>query len=165
MSVYDKFVEKTRNRFSEYPPQRGKFRCFIDLYGPYDFLADVQVSHKAHYPYYNYYYCCDDWSTIFDIESYSMDEIQHYCCCLESNNVSPIYGERVILFSTSNSIWDEPWGKNKANTFAFFRNRIYGVNPIVFEGRWKGGLSYPLVDTLLKQNKITSRSPTNDNHN
>lgn len=148
ISVFTDYMNLTKLEFETYPQQRGKFRCFVDLYGPFNFLSDVPFSRHAHDPYYKYHYCCDDWSTIFNIKPYSMDGLQHYCATLESNNLSPVFGERVILFSTSSTIWDEPWGMNKANVFAFFRDAIYGVNPIVFEGHWKGNISYPLWDRI-----------------
>lgn len=148
LSEFDFYVKETKSILETYPQQKGKFRCFADLYGPFNFLSDVPFDYSAHYPRDKYYYICDDWSTIFSVNNYKKDGLEHYCCCLESSNESPILGERVILFSTSSSIWNEPWGQNKANVYAYFRDNIYGVDPIIFLGRWKGNLRYPLVDRL-----------------
>ena len=64
---------------------------------------------------------------------------------VESSNADPVRGERVVLYSTSSVIWNEPWGQNRANKFVFFRNRFWKVEYDEFLHRWRGNLNYPLM--------------------
>lgn len=81
------------------------------------------------------WYSCDEWRIL--------DE-QHK---LVLN--SKCEGERVILYSTSSTIWNEPWGQNAPNQFIFWKNRFYRMNKVEWVGEWTNH-GYPLVDRPQK---------------
>lgn len=156
---YDNWVGYRNELCSYYPLQKGHFRADIELINPRLFLQDVPVERNPHgsgyflgffrprYDAHTCFYLCDDWTTVFDIHDVSwQDGGDSYRFLIESNHVEP-KGERVILYSTSCDVWNEPWGMNKSNHFAFFRNRFWYVSHIEFlHDRWKFCRNYPMRD-------------------
>ena len=130
---------------SYYPPQRGKFRGDFQLIGPELFLRDIRTDHNPHWRHglepHRCYYASDEWSTIFE----PLGNGERCRILVESNNPDPVRGERVVLYSTSSVLWNEPWGRNRANKFVFYRNRFWRVEYDEFLHRWRGNLNYPLM--------------------
>ena len=149
---YENWVKYRKELCDYYPCQRGKFRADVELIRPTLFLPDVKVDRNPHnlggFEAHACFYACDDWTTIFDIQDDIswLDGTESIRFIMESGNPEPIKGERAIIYSTSSTVWNEPWGRNKSNHFAFFRNRFWFVSHIEFLHEWKGNLNYPLVD-------------------
>lgn len=142
---YDNYLAYRKELCQYYPLVRGKFRIDVELVNPTDFLYNVKVDRKPHSPAQKCYYCVDEWSTLFDIHEVDHDKGKSLRFLAETNNPDPTNGERFLLYSTSSSCWNEPWGRNKSNLFVFIRNQFWYVNFIEFlNGEWKGGIKYPL---------------------
>jgi len=91
------------------------------------------------------FYVCDDWSTIFGVhdahigtwkQRWQVKPDTSYRMLIESGNKVPSWGEQIRLMSTSGCIYNEPWGKNKANKFAYFRGKFWLVQHDEFLHEW-----------------------------
>lgn len=99
------------------------------------FLADVKCERNPHsfgHVAQCCWYSCDEWCVL-----------EHQSHTLTLN--SKCRGERVILYSSSGHVWQEPWGTNPNNDFVFWRNRFYRVGEVSWRGNWVP-YGYPLVD-------------------
>jgi hypothetical protein len=131
----DNWKQWVSNRCQEYPCPQGHYRFDLQLSSPRRFLQDVPVSRNPHgfgrSPHLCYY-LSRNWSTIYNVAYGAfIDDSgiinQGYRMIVESGCPMPIWGEKITLLSTSSSIEDEPWGRNPANKFAFFRDYYWSV--------------------------------------
>ncbi len=118
----------------DYPIQPGKWRFTLKLEHPRQLLRSVPIERNPHSGFdgWTCFYECADWSTIFGVEDYG-DSIK---CVIESGNPEPIWGERIVLYSTSSCIVEEPWGTNRANKFAYFRGFYWRITQDLFHHDW-----------------------------
>lgn len=153
---YDNWVKYRNELRYYYPRPKGRFRADVELIRPALLLKDVKTDRNPHnlggFKPYTCFYVCDDWSTIFDIhEGKWVNGSPCFRFLMESNHIEP-KGERLIIFCTSMNIWNEPWGQNKSNHFAFFRDQFWLVSHIEFlHDRWKFYSNYPLDDFWREQ--------------
>lgn len=114
-------------RLAEYPCAPGKWRIDVNLDQPRPTIMEVPVRrnphHHGHDPHY-WFYRCANWSTIFGVHRRG----DGWRMVLESGNTDPVWGERVVIYSTSSSFPDIPWSTNHPNIFAFFRGQFWQVD-------------------------------------
>jgi hypothetical protein len=75
---------------------------------------------------------------------------------VESGNPEPIWGERVILLSTSSCIENEPWGMNPPNRFAYFRECFWQVSYSQYLQEWQPPITYPISN---RNRNMLDRTP------
>jgi hypothetical protein len=146
----------------------GVFRVDIELARPAHFLGDVQVERNPHGPIdavnglgervrhggfgfdaHTVYYACDEWTTAWGVvEAEHPEGGPSLRFLAESSRADPALGERFILYSSSGTVWTEPWGANRSNHFVFVRNRFWFATVVEFEPPWKSLLQYPLIDQV-----------------
>ena len=78
------------------------------------------------------FYRCEDWSTVGGVNNIEGG----HSFRMESGHPEPIWGERVIVWSTSRCFPNEPWGTNPANVFAQFRGMFWQVSWYEFLHDW-----------------------------
>jgi hypothetical protein len=144
---YDRWQQWRNDRMREYPQYPRAFRRYridIELVHPRQSLAEVPLQHLTNSNI--CYYESDDWSTIYgvhDAHAYETEE-QSWRMLVESGNDDPLWGEPITLFGTSGYIHDEPWGRNPANRFAYFRGMFWQVRWCEFLQPWSPGYNRPL---------------------
>lgn len=124
---YDNWYRWIDDRTREYPMPEGHHRLDIQLCYPRSTLEQVPITRDPHGGLGGHvcYYKSENWSTIFG--AHSFNEGNDFKMLVESGCPDPVWGEKITLFSTSCTICDEPWGRNQANKFAFFRNQYWRV--------------------------------------
>jgi len=136
-------------RFAEYPCPEGRYRFEVHINHARRNIFTVPIVRNPHvgldeFPRYDGRYCfyhCDDWSTIFEAQfNHTHGGFRLF---IESGNADPIWGERIIMFSTSSSLEDEPWGHNEANVFCYFRDHYWRVTYKELFHEWHA--AYPIT--------------------
>lgn len=134
-------------RCEEYPCPQGQYRFDITLTDPRDRLEDVPVERNPHsygHGAHECFYVCSDWSTIYGVHDAHTHNGESYRMLVQSGCPEPIWGERITLMSTSSFIENEPWGRNPANKFAYFRGKCWRIRRSVFLHEWRPPIRYPL---------------------
>ncbi len=144
---YDNWKYRWRpNRLAEYPCPQNHHRFDIALMHPRRELLGVPISRNPHshggYCGHDCFYESSNWSTIFGVHSFNVGTpYEFHKFLVESNCPDPVWGERITLLSTSSMIEDEPWGRNAANKFAYFRGLYWKIDHSEFLHDW-----IPLAD-------------------
>ncbi len=132
--------EKYRQDYSwNNPRQKGHFRIDFELVEP-DSKPPV------------FWYACDEWVAIDIHEGLTHpngnDSLR---LIVESSHEN---GERLIIYNTFSSLWEEPWGRNKPEAWVFFRGKMWKISFKYFMmgHPWKFRVSYPLVITNYQHN-------------
>jgi hypothetical protein len=131
---YDRWQEWRADKMRRYPRPHWKLRFDIEIANPRDRIQDVPVWHPNTHSWAGFdphvcFYECDLWSTIYGVYDAHLYQTggPSYRMLIESGNDDPIWGEPITLFSTSSCIENEPWGRNPANKFAFFRGKFWQI--------------------------------------
>ena len=157
----DRWQQWREDRLREYPRQSHKFRFDLELACPASRLIDVPVryphTHGFGFDPHTCFYECDGWSTIFGVHDTGHETLR---MLVESGNPEPIWGERVILLSTSSCIAscieNEPWGMNPPNRFAYFRECFWQVSYSQYLQEWHPPITYPISN---RNRNMLDRTP------
>jgi hypothetical protein len=129
---YQNWERWRADRMNQYPCPEGHYRFDIELTHPRLTLAEVPVEHNPHHGGYGphaCFYACDNWSTIFGVhDAHLAGPGESLRMLVESGCPEPIWGERMLLLSTSSAIITEPWGWGIPNRFARFRGCYWRVS-------------------------------------
>lgn len=141
MFDYEGWQRWREDRLREYPCEWGKWRYDIELAYPAPTLEEVHIDRNPHslggFTGHTCFYRCGDWSSIYGVYDAQHPSGESLRMLVESGNREPLWGERVELLSTSSYFENEPWGRNRANKFAFFRGRYWRITWHQFLHRWE----------------------------
>lgn len=166
---YDKWIDYRNGHPFSYLFAKGKFFIDLEITHPKSRINMLDVGllqRPRNIPHSEYghndlstdcYYACDEWLVYEEYSAHWIDGTRCHRLLVQNEGESC---ERIILFSSSSNIWNEPWGRKIPNVFCFYKNKFWNVSHLEFLNReWMFNCNYPLVNRFRRMDVPTKFDP------